>query len=76
MVYTDRTHLVADSMFELHTFAARIGLKRHRFHNRRGSHHPHYDLLKKGEVGMAVSLGAKVVSRREVLRLAKLLAAK
>ena len=43
MVYVDRVHMVADSLKELHSFAEKIGLKRHFFEGVRKGH-PHYDL--------------------------------
>ena len=43
MIYTDKVHLVADNLFELHSFAKTVGLKRFYFHGVRKSH-PHYDI--------------------------------
>lgn len=43
MIYTDGTHLVAETLPELHNYAQSIGLKRHFFHGVRKGH-PHYDL--------------------------------
>lgn len=43
MVYTDGTHMVADSLNELHYFASSIGLNRCWFSGTRKGH-PHYDL--------------------------------
>ena len=43
MLYTDQTHLVADSLPELHEYAENIGLRRHYFEGIRKGH-PHYDL--------------------------------
>ena len=42
-VYTDGTHLIADSLDELHAFAAKIGLKRYWFQDAKKLH-PHYDI--------------------------------
>lgn len=64
MVYTDRTHLVADSLEELHAFARLIGLKRCWFQNHR--RHPHYDLMR-GRKQAAVDAGAQVVSSKEIV---------
>lgn len=64
-------HLIADTVEELHEFAARLGMKRTWF--QRGSF-PHYDLTERRrtkalELG-AVSLGrADFVARVRVLRL-------
>ena len=56
-------HLFADTKEELHTFAAKLGLKRHWFQNDKRL--PHYDIspLKRAK---AVKLGAKEVDRRFV----------
>jgi Protein of unknown function (DUF4031) len=52
-------HLVSDAGFdELHAFAARLGIPRHRFQG------DHYDLHPKLRE-LAVELGAEEVSRRE-----------
>lgn len=42
MIYTDRTHLVADTLQELHEFAEKAGLKRKWFQGH--GDHPHYDI--------------------------------
>jgi hypothetical protein len=45
MILTDGIHLISDvSIAELHEFAAKVGIKRCWFHNRRGKHRPHYDI--------------------------------
>jgi hypothetical protein len=51
-------HLVADSEEELHSFAARLGMKRSWFQR------DHYDLTPKKRA-IALSLGAQVVNRKE-----------
>jgi hypothetical protein len=43
MIYTDGTHLVADTLPELHKFAKEIGLNRCYFEGVKKGH-PHYDL--------------------------------
>ena len=65
MVYTDKIHLVADSLDELHEFAIKIGLKRHYYHGVRKGH-PHYDLL--GDMlGKAINAGAVIVDKKTIL---------
>ena len=43
IIYTDGTHLIADTEDELHEFADKIGLKRSWFQS--SSWYPHYDLM-------------------------------
>jgi len=65
MVYTDRIHLIADTLEELHSFAANIGMKAKWFQNHKL--HPHYDIwgtmLKK-----ALSSGAVVISSKDLVQ--------
>lgn len=68
MVYTDGIHLVADSVEELHAFAAAVGIKRCWFENRRGKHHPHYDIpVSMREV--VLRAGVVKVSAREIVEI-------
>lgn len=60
-------HLVADTLDELHAFAAKLGLKRAWFQPAR---YPHYD-LNAGRREKAVKLGAVEVTSRELLPFAK-----
>ena len=57
-------HLIADSLDELHEFAARIGMKREWFQNHKDL--PHYDLTVKRRKE-AVRLGAKEITRKELV---------
>jgi len=66
MVYTDKVHLIADTLEELHRFARKIGMKAEWFQDTRI---PHYDLLK-GKSKVAIAKGAKVVTSRDIIRLA------
>ena len=63
--YNYGCHLVADTVAELHAFAACLGLKRSWFQNKTM---PHYDLTtnKRRE---AVKLGAIEISAREFVKL-------
>lgn len=65
--YDQVCHLVADTLEELHAFAARLGLKRAWFQE----HHflPHYDLTA-GKRAQAVALGAADLTRDVVKRVA------
>ena len=62
--YGRTSHMVADTLGELHTFAIQIGLSRSYFqaHPR----HPHYDVWGRPRE-KAIKLGAKIVSSRELL---------
>ena len=57
-------HLAADTLEELHEFAARLGMKREWFQDHKK--HPHYDLVKSRR-DRAIRLGAKPVSSREIV---------
>lgn len=58
-------HLFADSVEELHNFAARLGLKRAWFQNHQKL--PHYDVTQQKRE-RAIALGAQPVGRRELAR--------
>ena len=61
-------HLTADSLSELHTFAARAGIPARAFH--RGARHPHYDITAAQRLN-ALRSGAHPVSPREIVRIAR-----
>lgn len=63
-------HMTADTLEELHSFAAQIGIKRHWFH--RGSLYPHYD-INEDQRTVAIANGAKAISSRELVGISKLL---
>ena len=63
-------HMVADSLEELHTFAAKIGVKPHFFHRSKTA--PHYDITNEQHV-VAIANGAALVDSRVVLAKGKLL---
>lgn len=77
MVYTDKTHLVADSLRELHAFAKKLGLKREWFqfripeNERSACFKPHYDLFG-SKKEKAIALGAKLVSSKQIVEICKL----
>jgi hypothetical protein len=61
-------HMVSDtSLEELHAFAMRLGLKRAWFQDGRT---PHYDLVE-AKRAVAVGMGAREVSDRELVRIAR-----
>jgi hypothetical protein len=57
-------HLFADTVAELHTFAARLGLKRIWFQDE--GFFPHYDLTTNRH-GKAVTLGAVLLTREKAM---------
>jgi len=61
-------HLTADSLAELHAFAAAIGVPNRAFHV--GARHPHYDVTEAQRI-QALRRGAKPVNAREIVRVAK-----
>ena len=65
-------HLVADSLMELHDFAAALGLKRAWFQN--GSRYPHYDVTMSVR-DRALRMGAHLGDRRTIVGCAKRLKA-
>ncbi len=69
MVYTDGTHLTADTLEELHKFALGINLKRKWFQNH--PEHPHYDLTTHWSYVRAVKAGATNKTSKEILRISK-----
>jgi len=71
MVYTDRVHLIASSIEELHEFAGLIGLNKCYYRNPRKKRHPHYDLMNERIRELAVEHGAKVVTDRVIVQLCR-----
>ena len=59
------SHLLADSLDELHTMADTVGLKRKWFQT---NPIPHYDLCKSYRI-KAISFGAKEIGRKETVTL-------
>lgn len=58
------SHMIADTIEELHSMADKIGVKRKFFQNI--SHHPHYDICQ-SKKHLAISLGAIEVNKREFI---------
>ena len=67
MVYTDGSHLIADEIAELHTFALEIGLKKGWFKNI--PRNPHYFVSSKRIMIKAVKHGAKKINGIELLQI-------
>jgi len=67
MVYFDGIHLMADTIDELHNFAASCGLKREWFQNHKK--HPHYDVWGGRNERSVLRAGAKEVSSKELIEL-------
>lgn len=64
------SHMICESTDVLHRFASNIGVKRHRFENKKGRNQPHYD-LKEEELQKALDAGAVTVSSKEIVKLLK-----
>jgi hypothetical protein len=85
VIYTDKVHLVADSLDELHSFAVSIGLKRHFFEGVKKGH-PHYDLLHKSRkpiydeqgkkmIDKSIESGALIVNSKKIVEISHKMAA-
>ncbi len=61
-------HMVADTLEELHAFAAQIGVKPHFFHKAKSGWH--YDITSE-QHPTAIAAGAKLVESRDLLPIAK-----
>lgn len=64
--WTSSCHLFADSVVELHLFAARIGMKREWFQISNGRKLSHYD-LNETRRALAIQLGAIELDRRQTV---------
>lgn len=67
------SHMTADTLDELHAFAAQLALRRRWFQGPPDHRHAHYDLCQQYRE-RAIRLGAVTVSRREMARRARALA--
>lgn len=65
------SHLVSDSIENLHNFAALLGVNKCWFENKRGKFRPHYDLNEK-HFDKAITLGAELVSSKTIVEFLKL----
>lgn len=64
-------HLMADSIQELHEFAANIGLSKRAFH--RGARYPHYDVTF-SQRRRALQHGAVAITARDAVRIGRRIA--
>ena len=69
MIYTDGTHLVGDSLEELHEFAQRVGLRREWFQDH--PRHPHYDLTTWRMARKVIKAGVRLVSPKNLMKVSK-----
>lgn len=61
-------HMVADTLDELHSMAAHLGISRRHFQNH--TRYPHYDICKSKQT-TALQLGAQLADRRTLIEKAK-----
>jgi hypothetical protein len=66
--YNRSAHLVADTVEQLHEFAARLGLRRSWFQDRPGL--PHYDVTE-GMRWKAIRMGAVAITNKELVGMIK-----
>lgn len=72
MIYTDGVHIISDAgVQELHWFAARVGIGRFWFENKRGKQHPHYDKPKGMAVYKLYTAGARYANSRRIVEILK-----
>lgn len=70
MIYTDGVHLIATcGTDELHLFAEKVGLKRECFQDH--PRYPHYYILNTQIRKKASREGAKLVARKQLMRVAR-----
>ena len=69
MIYYDGTHLVADSLAELHSFAEEVGIKRCWFQNHKK--HPHYDCINKNKTLVLARKDVIIVDSRTIVKMFK-----
>lgn len=62
------SHMIGDTLDELHAMADRIGVARKHFQDKPGK--PHYDICQRNKV-RALDLGAKLVDEREIIKILK-----
>jgi len=67
MIYTDGTHLVGDSLQELHRFARSVGLKKEWFQEH--PRHPHYDITTPRKLRKILNTNrVTMVSKRQIAK--------
>lgn len=60
------SHMVSDSIDELHLMAKNIGVNKRHFQDKKGK--PHYDICKQNKI-KAINLGAIEINDREMIRI-------
>lgn len=70
MLYSDNTHLVADSLEELHLFCKKVGIKRCWFEGTKKGH-PHYDIPKNYKSIISLMNEVKKVGSKKILHISK-----
>lgn len=70
MIYTDKIHLIADSLEELYDFCKEIGIKKCWFEGIKKGH-PHYDLPKKYK-NIILNYNVLLVTNKEIVKFGKL----
>lgn len=64
------SHMIADSIEELHIFAQNVGIKRCWYQNKRGKNQPHYD-VRENKYSNVINQGAIKVTRKELFNIMK-----
>lgn len=72
MLYTDGSHLIADSLHELYEYACNIGLNPEWIDVRGRTFHPHFDICGNVRKRVLKDTSVKQVSCKEIVRLLKL----
>ncbi len=68
-MFTDGTHLIGDSLEELHEFAQEVGLRREWFQDH--SRHPHYDLTTLRMARRVIKAGVRLVSPKNLVKVSR-----
>lgn len=72
MVYTDGSHLIADSLDELYAYATKMKLNWDWLHLAGKNVHPHFDICGQVRKRVLADNEVKIVSPREIVRLSRL----
>jgi hypothetical protein len=72
MIYTDGSHLIAESLDELCSYADKIGLNRYWLQLSGRNLHPHFDICGKVKERILADINVKKVSAKEIVKICKL----
>jgi hypothetical protein len=72
MIYTDGSHLIAESLDELCAYADKIGLNRYWLQLSGRNLHPHFDICGKVKERILADINVKKVSAKEIVKICKL----